>query len=241
MVNHSILLQKLEKMFGFRGSALSFMESYLTNRLQYTKIGDSKSRKQLIGCGVPQGSSLGPLLFLLYANDFPQMSQLSTTLFADDSLLSLSDANLTRLENRVNTQLQYIVQWLNQNKLTLNYFKTTYLLFNKQLHGLISLKFLLKINQKEISRSESVKYLGVWFDDKLNWSAHIQKLSLQLSRCCNMLLHMRDFVNAHALVKLYYSFVYSRLTYGITAWGTAAQNQLREIEVKLNNIIRTMT
>ena len=108
-------------MFGFRGSALRLMESYLTNRYQYTKIGDSKSRKQLIDCGVPQGSSLGPLLFLLYVNDLPQMSQLSTTLFADDTLLLLSDANLSRLENcislsgysqyaiaMINTQLQYI-------------------------------------------------------------------------------------------------------------------------------------
>ena len=128
------------------------------------------------------------------------MLRLSTTLFANDTLLSQSDANLSRLENRVNTQLQYIAQWLNQKKLILNYFKTTYLLFNKQPHGRISLKFSLRINQKEISRSDSVKYLGVLCDDKLNWSAHIQKLSLQLARCCNMLYHIRDFVNARALV-----------------------------------------
>ena len=86
------------------------------------------------------------------------------------------------------------------NKLTLNYLKTTYLLFNEQPHGRISLTFSLHINQKEISTSESKKYLGVWFDDNLNWSAHIQKLSLQLARCCNMLYHIRDFVLAQALV-----------------------------------------
>ena len=111
---------------------------------------------------------------------------------------------------------------MGQSKLTLKYFKTTYLLFNKQPHGRMSLKFSLHINQNEISSSESMKYLGVWFDDKLNWSAHIQILSLQLARCCHMLYHIRDFVNAHALVMLYYSSVYSRLTYDITAWGTAA-------------------
>ena len=180
-------------------------------------------------------------MFLLYVNDLQRKSQRSTTLFADDTLLSLSDSNLSRLENRVNTQLQYIAQWLNQTKLTLNYFKATYLLFNKQLHVPISSNFSFHVNQKEISRSESVKYFCGWFDDKLNLSAYTQKLSLQLVRCCNILYHIRDFVNARALVVFYYSFGYSSLTYGIIAWGTAAQNQLREIKVKLNNITLTMT
>ena len=101
-------------------------------------------------------------------------------------------------------------------------------------HGPISSKFSLHINQKEISKSESVKYLGVWFDDRLNRSAHIQKLLLQLAKRCNKLYHIpvRDLVNSHALVTLYYSFVHSRLTCGITAWGTAAPNQLPQIEFK---------
>ena len=141
-VNHSILLQKLEKnVWISRKCIKSYGKLYLTNRYQYTKIGDSKSRKQIIDCGVSQGSSIGPLLFLLYVNDLPQITQLSTTLFANDTLLSLSDANLSRLENRVNTQLHCIAQWLNQNKLALNYFKTTNLLFNKRPHGPISSKF----------------------------------------------------------------------------------------------------
>ena len=86
-----------------------------------------------------------------------------------------------------------------------------------------------------------MKYLGVWFDDRLNWSAHIQDLSLQLAKYSNMLYHIRDFVTDSTLAMLYYSFVYSRITYGITAWGTASRNFLREVEVGQNNIIRTIT
>ena len=86
-----------------------------------------------------------------------------------------------------------------------------------------------------------MKYLGVWFDDKLKWSAHIQDLSLQLAKCSNMLYHIRGLVTDSTLAMLYYSFVYSRITYGITAWGTASRNFLREVEVKQNNIIRTIT
>ena len=82
-----------------------------------------------------------------------------------------------------------------------------------------------------------MKYLGVGFDDKLNWSAYIQDLFLQLAECSNMLYHIRDFVTDSALAMLYYSFVCSRITYGITAWGTASRNLLREVEVKQNNII----
>ena len=115
------------------------------------------------------------------------MSQFTTTLFADDTLLALSDDNLAKLECRVNAQLRHIGLWLQQNKLTLNHSKTTYLLFNKQPHVPVSSTFSLLINKDQITKSNSVKYLSVWFDDKLNWSAPIQVLSLHLAKCSNML------------------------------------------------------
>ena len=105
----------------------------------------------------------------MYVNDLPSASKFSTILFADDTYLVLADNNLLRLEYKVNFQLQLVDEWLRKNKFTLNLSKTTYLLFNKQLHVPI-------INQKKISKSDSVKYLGVWIDDKLNWSAHIHAL-----------------------------------------------------------------
>ena len=103
-VNHNILVNKLENYFGFRGRALELMKSYLTNRFQYTKIGNSKSKLLPIECGVPQGLSPGPLLFILYINDLPLASKFSATLYADDTYLALSDKNLTQLETRVNDQ-----------------------------------------------------------------------------------------------------------------------------------------
>ena len=118
-VQHDVLLCKLEKLYGFRGNALELMKSYLTNRVQYTKIGNSKSKLLKIDCGVPQGSSLGPLLFMLYVNDLPQVSEFSTTLFADDTYLALSDKSLVSLETKVNTQLQNIDIWLRRNILSL--------------------------------------------------------------------------------------------------------------------------
>ena len=96
-VDHYLLLQKLEITHGFKGIALDIMKSYLTNR-QYTKIGNKHSTKQNINCGVPQGSSLGPLLFILYITDFPSASLFFSTLFEDDTLLCMADKNLDALE-----------------------------------------------------------------------------------------------------------------------------------------------
>ena len=203
-VNHDILLQKLENFFGIRGKLQQILKSYLTNRCQYTEVGNAKSSNQKINCGVPQGSTLGPLLYIMYVNDLPSASEFSTTLFADDTYLALADNNLLRLEHKGNFQLRLVDKWLRKNKLTLNLSKITYLLFNKQPHLPISSKFNLFINQKKINKSDSVKYLGVWIDDKLNWSAHIHALLLQLAKHCSMLYHIRDFVPHYTLIMHYY-------------------------------------
>ena len=94
--------RKLENFFGIRGKSQEILKSYLTNQCQYTKVGNAKSSNQKINCGIPQGSTLGPLLFIMYVNDLPSASKFSTTLFADDTYLVLADNNLLRLEHEVN-------------------------------------------------------------------------------------------------------------------------------------------
>ena len=119
-VNHDILIQKLEY-YGIRGIALNWMKSYLTNRMQCTEIGDTQSELELVKCGVPQGSVLGPLLFLLYINDIVESSSLfKFTLFADDTSLYYSCKNAFNLEHKINAELSQISNWLSANRLSLN-------------------------------------------------------------------------------------------------------------------------
>ena len=130
-VNHNILLRKLEK-YGIRGLPLKLMESYLSERKQVTKIGNCISEKLDINTGVPQGSCLGPLLFMIYINDLHLCTKFNATLFADDACLSLSNQNIHDLETEINYELQNVNSWLHKNKLFLNHNKTNYLIFSKR-------------------------------------------------------------------------------------------------------------
>ena len=113
----------------------------------------------------------------MYINDLPQASKFQTTLFADDTYLCLSDTNINNLQIRVNAELQNINFWLRKNKLSLNYNKTNFMLINKHPHKTVECDFNLSINDAVLSRTDSVKYLGVYHDDKLNWTPHIKHLS----------------------------------------------------------------
>ena len=123
-VDHDILLRKLSDQFGIRGLTNKFFESYLSNRLQHVRVNNFRSKKTKINYGIPQGSNLGPLLCLMYINDLPKSTCFNTTLFADDTYMSLSSNLLIHLKNQVNNEINTVDKWLRSYKLSQNYEKT---------------------------------------------------------------------------------------------------------------------
>ena len=144
-VDHKILLWKLHNYFGIRGTCLNFFESYIHNCYQYTNILGHYSRNNKITIGVPQRSCLGPLLFVLYINDLPLSSNFDSTLYADDSAMILSDSNFSSLKNQLNNELYIIDLWLKKNKLSINYSKISFIIFNKQQ----TKPMIVNLNQKQ--------------------------------------------------------------------------------------------
>jgi len=210
-----VLLWKLNNFFGIRGLPLKLLASYLQGRQQYTVIDGCTSATLNITQGVPQGSSLGPLLFALYINDLPSTTKLTPTLFADNTVVSISGSNSAELQSIVNTELEKVNEWLRFNKLSLNYSKTSYMIVSRKNNQLTD--FNVKINDKTITRTTCVKYLVVFIDDKLTWSNHIAYLENKLSRSVGVFYRIRQYLSDSALKSLYFNFVHSHLQFAIDA------------------------
>ena len=174
-VPRNLLLKKLYH-FGIRGPAYNLLQSYLSNRYQYTLINGFMSDLLPIDFGVPQGSILGPLLFLIYINDLPLVSDNAIIkLFADDTSIFICAKSLAELKSIASTVLSKVDEWMKMNKLTLNYSKTEFMLRNSSRH-LQNEPFSLNIGNHSITQAKSVKYVGVHIDDLLSWKTHISNL-----------------------------------------------------------------
>ena len=174
-INHEILLSKLER-YGIRGLPLLWFQSYLNNRKQICKINNSLSNFQNVSCGIPQGSNLGPLLFLIYINDLPDSLEITEpAMFADDTNLTGAEETSAEIQNKLEGEIQNVLKWLRTNKLTLNEKKTEYMLIGsaKRLKQ-IQNDLIIKINDHVIKRVYNKNVLGLEIDDKLKWTEHVQ-------------------------------------------------------------------
>ena len=229
-IDHNILLKKLE-LYGIRGNALNWFESYLANRKLRVKcrtVSDPTeivSDEQEVHYGTPQGSCLGPLIFLLFVNDLHlNLGVADCIQFADDTTLVFVHRNQNYLRYCVENELSIVQDWFNANRLTLNVGKSSYLLFqgNKQ----PSTRFQIVLNGIEILRVRHAKFLGTWIDDRLNWEVHVNKIFMKIKCGLGMLRRSKNLLTSKAKHLLYFGQVHSHLCYCLVVWGSMLSKQL---------------
>ena len=242
-VSHSILLKKLNH-YGIRGSILQWFRSYLSNRTQQTIINGVKSEPSKITSGVPQGSILGPVLFLLYINDLPNISKaFNYLLYADDSNLYLSHRSPTQLIHIANKELDKLYFWCTANRLSLNFSKSHYMFFSnkKILSEVPPLMIKYSYNYCILSRVDHIKFLGIIYDENLTFKFHTAFLTNKLSHIASMFQKVKDLLPQKILKILYYAHVHSSLTYCNTIWGSTHQAHMQSLTLMHKRIIRLIT
>ena len=229
-------------MYGVRGIPLQWFKSYLTDRQQYVAYNGYNSCKMNISCGVPQGSILGPLLFLIFINDLHNVSEeLFFVLFADDSNLLLSGPDVYELCNRLNRELIGIVNWFKINKLCLNIKKTNFMIFCAKNKNYNKDEIQLKVDSIIVEQVDQTKFLGVYIDSRLSWSSHISHVASKISKNIGIITRARKVLNKKTLTTLYYTFIYPYLNYCSTVWGSAPPTKLSKLLSLQKRIVRIIS
>ena len=241
--NVQILLTKLNH-YGFKGLSNKWFHSYLNNRSQYVEINGVKSSIQNITHGVPQGSVLGPILFLLYINDLPNAIDIFSSLFADDTIFAHSDSNLKRLEERVNIELEKAKLWFQANKLSLNVAKTKFMVFRTKQMQCVQDSLVIKIGGEKIERIgndcniKSFKFVGVHLDEFITWEHHINSVINKVSSANFVLNQLKKFVPTKIRKSIYNSLVKSHLEFSIITWGNAKCEGMNRLLLKQKQSVR---
>ena len=214
-VNHTILLRKLE-LYGIRGNVHDWLSSYLNNRSQFVHYNEYNS------------SILGPLLFIIYINDFSRASRLLfSILFAEDTSVFIEGTNYDKIIDILNTEMKRIDIWLKSNKLSIKILKTHYMMFHRT--RIKCEKRTITIRDNSLTYSKNTKLFGVIIDDKLNWSDHILYIKNTILKSIGIIHKTHNYLYRNTLRSIYFTFIYPYLIYCIESWGNSNDSHLNPI------------
>ena len=235
-IDHGILLQKLEH-YGFRGNCYEYLKSYYQNRKQYVHISGQDSDMMTTKTRVPQGSILGPICFSLFINDLPLAVEVETVLFADDAAFIIRSSSLEDLNLKIRKLFSDLSSYLNDNRLIANSTKSKLMMFSSRPPQNLP-EFIFA--DSVIEWVDEFKYLGLTITNKLCFSKHITRVSLNISRVTGMFINLRSVVPSEILFKIYYALAYPHLINHVVLWGSAPACHLRILNVRLNNLLRVI-
>lgn len=239
-VNHKILLQKLYH-YGVRGCAHEWFKSYLSNRKQFVKINNAESGLQDVTCGVPQGSIIGPLLFLIYVNDMVNsVMHGEVKMFADDTNIFYSSKNIHSMVSVIEDDLQVLNSWLKVNKLCVNVRKCNFMVIqgkNKKRVENVKIKFC----NDYLEEVESCKYLGIFIDNSLSWKCHITFVCKKIRPVIGILSKIRHLLPVTVLRTLYYTLIHPHILYCIETWGTTFKSYMEPLYILHKKLVRIIT
>ena len=239
-LNHDILFSKLER-YGIRGVALNWVKSYFNNRTQFVQYNKFSSARIAIQCGVPQGSILGPLFFILYINDLPNASHLvKPLLFADDTSICYASSDPIVLATVLNEALLNISTWMKANKLSVNIDKTNYIIFQPT-QKKSTYEILLLLDDRLITQKKQIKFLGVLLDENLSWKPHINYVCKKVSKSIGVIYRARFNLSKSTKLSLYYTLIYPYLIYCNTIWSSTYVSNLKRLQILQKRIVRLLT
>ena len=244
-VDHEILLHKLAH-YGIQSQELLWFKSYLSGRSQFTRVNGIDSTIKNIKVGVPQGSCLGPLLFLIYINDLPKVvNNASVFMYADDTRLSCMNDNLFRLNEALNTDLKSLDKRLKGNKLSLNVAKTKSMVIStKPKHAALKHQedqLCLSIHNNPLQVVQGTKHLGIYIDNTLDWKNHIQEITKKISRSLGLLKYAKRFLPLESLKDIYTSIIDPHFRYCCAVWGVCGLTEIQKLQKLQNRAARIIT
>ena len=242
-IDHAILLRKLPY-YGVDQTTLCWFQSYLTERMQKCLVNGHLSNSHVITCGVPQGSLIGPLLFLIYINDLPNcLREATPRMYADDTSITIASNSVAQIEEVLNHELGNLSEWLIANRLSLNVAKTEVMLVGsrQKLATTSDQTFVTQIDDQEITRVSHTKSLGVTIDQNLTWSIHVGEIVSKISSAIGALKRLRPFINKETAIKIYQALIEPHFDYCSPVWDGLNGQLSNKLQKLQNRAVRVLT